>query len=66
MKYGIRIPNFKKSLATRTTGQVKRKIKRALIPGYGKKGMGFIKNPQKALYNKIYHKVTSSIFNFFK
>lgn len=26
----------------------------AVIPGYGKKGMGWIKNPKKAAYNKVY------------
>ena len=29
-----------------------------MIPGYGKKGSGWIKNPQKAAYNKIYNKRT--------
>lgn len=33
-------------------------MKRAVNPLYGKKGMGFITNPEKAIYNKVYHKVT--------
>ena len=66
MKFGMRKPSLKKSFKARTTGRAKRKIKRALIPGYGKKGMGWIKNPKRAAYNKIYRKTTKSIFDLFK
>lgn len=66
MKFGMRKPNLKKSLKARTTGKAKRAIKKALIPGYGKKGTGWIKNPKKALYNKVYNKTTFSIFDIFK
>lgn len=66
MKYGIRKPSLRKSISARTTGRAKRAVKRALIPGYGKKGTGIIKNPKKALYNKVYHKTTFSIFDLFK
>jgi hypothetical protein len=66
MKFGMRKPSFKKSFKARTTGRAKRAIKRALIPGYGKKGMGWIRNPKKAMYNKIYRKTTFSIFDLFK
>jgi len=66
MKIGIRKPSIKKSFKARTTGKAKRKIKKALIPGYGKKGMGWIKNPKKAAYNKIYKKTSFSIFDLFK
>jgi hypothetical protein len=66
MKFGFRKPSLKKSFKARTTGRAKRKIKRALIPGYGKKGMGWIKNPKRAAYNKIYRKTTKSIFDLFK
>ena len=54
MKVGIRKPSIKKSISARTTGKVKRKLKRVANPFYGKKGMGWIKNPKKALSNKIY------------
>ena len=47
MKMGLRTPSLKKSLKARTTGRAKRAIKRAVIPAYGKKGTGFIKNPKK-------------------
>ncbi|MGO3018642.1 MAG: hypothetical protein ACTIH2_05760 [Anaerococcus sp.] len=66
MKIGMRKPSWRKSLSARTTGKYKRQIKRALIPGYGKKGMGWIKNPKKAMYNKVYHKTTFSFFDLFK
>lgn len=66
MKFGLRKPSLKKSLKARTTGKMKRNIKKALVPGYGKKGMGWIKNPKKAAYNKAYRKTTKSIFDLFK
>ena len=66
MKFGIRTPSLKRSLKERTTGKAKRSVKKALIPGYGKKGMGWIKNPKKAAYNKVYKKTSFSIFELFK
>lgn len=66
MKTGIRKPNLKKSIKARTTGKLKRQVKKAAIPGYGKKGMGWIKNPKKAAYNKVYNKTTFSIWDIFK
>lgn len=66
MKFGMRKPSLKKSISARTTGRAKRSLKRAVIPGYGKKGTGFIKNPKKAVYNKAYNKTTFSIFDLFK
>jgi len=66
MKFGMRKPSLMKSIKARTTGRAKRAIKKAMIPGYGKKGMGWIKNPKKALYDKVYRKTTFSIFDLFK
>lgn len=60
MKIGLRKPNLKKSLKARTTGKLKRKMKKAVNPLYGKKGLGYIKNPQKAIKSKVYHKTTFS------
>ena len=56
MKIGFRKPNLKKRLKARTTGKLKRKVKKATNPFYGKKGVGYIKNPKRALYNKVYNK----------
>lgn len=58
MKFGYRKPNFKKRIKARTTGKLKRKIKKSINPFYGKKGIGFIKNPKKSIKNKIYKKTT--------
>lgn len=49
MKVGFRTPSVKRSISARMTGQAKRAIKRALIPGYGKRGMDIL-HPKKALY----------------
>lgn len=62
----MRKPSIKKSFKARTTGKAKRKIKKALIPGYGKKGMGYIKNPKKSVYDKVYKKTTFSFWDLFK
>ncbi|UMU17971.1 hypothetical protein [Lactococcus lactis] len=66
MKFGMRKPSITKSLKARTTTKYKRKVKKALIPGYGNKGMGWAKNPKNAAYNKVYKKTTFSIWDLFK
>ncbi|KKH92362.1 hypothetical protein EO95_02970 [Methanosarcina sp. 1.H.T.1A.1] len=66
MKFGIRKPSLKKSIKARTTGKLKRKVKKAVVPFYGKKGTGIVKNPKKAVYNKVYHRTSFSIFGLFK
>ena len=66
MKFGLRTPSLKRSFKARTTGRAKQAVKKALIPGYGKKGMGWLKNPKKAAYNKVYHKTSFSIWDLFK
>lgn len=60
MKIGVRKPSIKKSIRARTTGKAKRAVKKAVIPGYGKKGTGWIKDPKRAAYNKVYNKTTVS------
>lgn len=62
----MRKPSLKKSIKARTTGKAKRAVKKAVIPGYGKRGTGWLKDPKKAAYNKIYKKTTFSIFDIFK
>ena len=66
MKPGMRRPSRKKSLRARTTEKVKRAVKKAVVPGYGKKGMGWLKNPEKAMYNKIYKRTSFSLFDLFR
>ena len=65
MKIGMRKPSLKRSISARTTGRAKRAIKKAIIPGYGQRGMGLL-NPKRALYNKVYRKTTFSIFDLAK
>lgn len=65
MKYGMRKPSWKKSLSARTKGRATRAVKKALIPGYGKKGMGWLHTKRK-LYNTVYKKITFSLFDLFK
>lgn len=61
MKFGVRKPSLKKTIKARTTGKIKRKVKSSVNPLYGKKGMGYVKNPKRAVYNKIYNKTTVGI-----
>lgn len=66
MKFGMRKPSIKRSLKARTTGKIKRKVKKAVNPVYGKKGVGFIKSPTKSVKNKVYKKTTFSFWDLFK
>lgn len=66
MKFGVRKPSIKRSIKARTTGKAKRAVKKAIVPGYGKKGAGWVKNPKKAAYNKVYKKTSFSLFDLFK
>lgn len=66
MKFGMRKPSLKRSLSARTKGRARRALKKAVVPGYGKKGTGWVKNPKKAAYNKVYKKTSFSIFDLFK
>ena len=48
---GIRKPSASKSFKARTTGRVNRTVKRAANPLYGKKGAGFVKDPERSIKN---------------
>lgn len=61
MKVGFRTPSLKRSIKARTTGKVKRAVKKSINPLYGKKGVGLITNPKKSAYNKVYSKTTFGI-----
>ena len=55
MKFGFRIPNLNKRIAASTS--VKRIIRHNL--GFkAPRGMGWITDPKKALYNKVYNKTS--------
>ncbi len=56
MKFGFRIPSVTKRLAARTS--VKRMVQNELglkAP----RGYGWITNPKKAMYNKVYNRTSS-------
>jgi len=61
----MRKPSISKSIKARTTGRINRTINRSINPLYGKKGMGYINNPKKALYNKVYNKTTVGVNDMF-
>lgn len=66
MKFGMRKPSVKRAVKAATTGKAKRAIKKAVVPGYGQKGVGWVKDPKKAAYNKVYNKTTFGIKDIFK
>ena len=55
MKFGFRIPNLNKRIAARTS--VKRFIRQNM--GFkAPRGMGWITNPKRALYNRVYNRTS--------
>lgn len=63
MKFGIRKPSLKKMISARTS------VKRFVRHNLGLKaprGWGWLTNPKKALYNRIYNRVTFSVFSLMK
>ena len=56
MKFGFRIPSITKRIAARTS------VKRIIRHNLGVKaprGLGWVTDPKKALYNKVYNKTSS-------
>ncbi len=56
MKFGFRIPSFTKRIAARTS------MKRVVRHNLGLKaprGFGWLTNPKKAAYNKVYNKTST-------
>ncbi|MGL5745416.1 MAG: hypothetical protein ACRCXX_09745 [Cetobacterium sp.] len=66
MKLGLRTPSIKKSLSARTTGKLKRSVKKSINPFSGKKGIGIFTDPKKSIYNKVYNKTTFDGFSSIK
>lgn len=63
MKFGMRKPSLKKRVSARTS------LKRQLIHRAGLKmprGYGWVRNPKKYVYNKVYRKTTFDIFKLLK
>lgn len=63
MKFGVRKPSLKRSIAARTS--VKRIVRNAT--GFkAPEGMGIITNPKKATYNYVYNRTTVSFWSLLK
>ena len=66
MRIGMRKPSVKRMIKARTTDRAKRAVKRAVIPGYGRRGMGFVKDPKRAVKGAIYRRTTFSVWDLFR
>lgn len=63
MKFGIRTPSIKRSLAAKTS--VKRIVRRNLglkAP----RGMGWVTNPKRTAYNRVYDRTTVSFWSLLR
>lgn len=63
MKFGIRTPSIKKRISARTS------IKRQIVHRAGIKmprGYGWVRNPKKHAYNKVYNRTSFDIFKILK
>jgi hypothetical protein len=63
MKFGIRKPSIKRSFAARTS--VKR-IVRHNLGVKAPKGWGWLTNPKRAAYNRVYSRTTVSFWSLLK
>jgi hypothetical protein len=55
MKFGFRIPSIKKRFAARTSAK---RLVRHSLGLKAPRGMGWITNPKRAAYNRIYNRTT--------
>ena len=55
MKFGFRVPSFRKRLAARTSWK---RIVRHRLGFRAPRGMGWLTNPRKAAYNRVYYRTT--------
>ncbi|MGO9245771.1 MAG: hypothetical protein ACLPT4_02560 [Verrucomicrobiia bacterium] len=63
MKFGLRTPSLKRRIAARTSW--KRYVRHSL--GFkAPRGWGWVTNPKKAAYNRIYRRTTFSVDDLFK
>lgn len=63
MKFGMRKPSLKKRISARTS------IKRQVVHRAGFKmprGWGWLRNPKKYAYNKVYNRTTFDIFKLLR
>ena len=55
MKFGFRIPSLRKRIAARTTWK---RVVRHQLGLKAPRGWGWLTNPRRALYNRIYSRTT--------
>ena len=60
MKLGIRKPSIRKSLAARTSA---RRYVRHSLGVKAPRGWGWLTNPKKAAYNRVYSRTTMSFWS---
>lgn len=63
LKFGFRKPSLKKRIAARTS------LKRQIVHRAGLKmprGYGWVRDPKKYAYNKVYQKTTFDLFEWLK
>lgn len=63
MKFGIRIPSLKRRFAARTSWK---RVVRHSMGLKAPRGMGFITNPKRALYNRVYNRTSASVDRLLK
>lgn len=63
MKFGIRKPSLKKSIAARTSPA---RFVRHSLGFRAPRGWGWLTNPKRAAYNRIYSRTTFSIWRVLK
>lgn len=63
MKFGIRKPSFKKRISARTSWK---RVARHRMGVKAPRGMGFIINPKKAIYNRTYNRTSMSVGKLLK
>ncbi|WP_291635084.1 hypothetical protein [Clostridium sp.] len=63
MKFGLRKPSLRKMISSRTSPK---RIIRNSLGLKAPRGFGWITNPKKAAYNRVYNRTSFSIFDVLK
>jgi hypothetical protein len=61
MKFGIRVPSLRKRIAARTSWK---RAARNVTGFRAPRGYGWLTNPRKAAYNRVYNRTTVSVGRF--
>lgn len=63
MKFGVRKPSLRRSLAARTSPK---RILRNALGLRAPRGWGWLTNPRKAAYNRVYNRTTVSVWSLLR